>query len=294
MMTLYLNFKKSLICSMLFMVFMFIASDTMQDAGIIKNWRIDNRYLLWEEVDEAAYYEILFFNEDDFEVPIPYDNYYVYAPKFSLATFNNDTDYFVRIRTTLRSNEFIDSEIIQFRLDDKFPYPLILGSNDKYPGIYWEDLSLNYPSLEDYTLLINGETYTTDEHALNLSFIDANIYEIYIRANYMHGHSEYTPVYYILHSSTNSSKASVYYDPNGNEDLEFSLELDEPIMYIKGANRSNYSILDESIISYADSVFTLNRFFIENNGTSPIYTHLNIVTENFVYNVTVYDISMAE
>jgi hypothetical protein len=35
---------------------------------------------------------------------------------------------------------------------------------------------------------------------------------------------------------------SVYYDPNGNEDLEFSLELDEPIMYIEGANRSNYSI----------------------------------------------------
>jgi hypothetical protein len=65
-------------------------------------------------------------------------------------------------------------------------------------------------------------------------------------------------------------------------------------MYIEGANRSNYSIWDESIISYADSVFTLNRFIIENNGTSPIYTHLNIVTENFVYNVTVYDISMAE
>jgi hypothetical protein len=276
------------------MVFMLSACDTKQDAGIIKNWRIDNRYLLWEEVDEAAYYEILFFNEDDFEHPISFDNYYVYAPEFSLATFNNDTDYFVKIRTTLTSKESIDSEIIQFRLDDKFPFPLILGSNDKYPGINWEDLSLNYSSLEDYTLLINGETYTTDEHALNLSFIDANIYEIYIRANYTQGHSVYTPVYYILHSSINSSRVSVYYDSNENEDLEFSLELAEPIMYIEGANRSNYSILDESIISYADSVFTLNRFFIENNGTSPIYTHLNIVTENFVYNVTVYDISMAE
>jgi hypothetical protein len=100
------------------MVFMLSTCDTKQEAGIKKYWRIDNRYLLWEEIDEAAYYEILFFNEDDF------------APKFSLATFNNDTDYFVRIRTTLASNEFIDFEIIQFRLDDKFPNPLILGSND--------------------------------------------------------------------------------------------------------------------------------------------------------------------
>jgi hypothetical protein len=112
------------------MVFMLSTCDTKQEAGIKKYWRIDNRYLLWEEIDEAAYYEILFFNEDDFEVPIPNDYYYVYAPKFSLATFNNDTDYFVRIRTTLASNEFIDFEIIQFRLDDKFPNPLILGSND--------------------------------------------------------------------------------------------------------------------------------------------------------------------
>lgn len=289
---LHMLWKRGLVVILLFALFT-LSSCTANNAGIIKNWKVENDILSWDAVDGATYYEILWYQNENSDSLLISQGYYVYDSNMALAQIAKNKDIYIAIRVHLSDGTTEDSEMMHFKQDIQFPYPSSIGGNYIRTNLMWYDLSDEYPSLINYTIKVNDEEYTVNTNEFDLTAIEANIYEIYVKANYTGGQSEYSPVYYVTHLLPNEN-TTLYYDPSLNQNLSFSLSLTMPVVYIHGEYVLNRDILDDSIITISGNDFILNRYYIESQSSGPYYGSIYIVTGDCIYTINIYDISMQD
>ncbi len=285
--------KRSLITLLLAIVFT-LSACTSPEQGLMINWTIVDDQMIWDAVDGAAYYQVLRYDINDLnQAPIPYQDYYVYQPKMPLMQFTKNLDHYIGLRVFYPDGTTKDSQMMHFYQDMPLPYPFPFSYDYHDDWVTWQSAGFFIPKLVNFTLKVNDEefivgTANTDDYPS--SEFQSGVNEISIRANYTNGHSDYSPVKYIFNDIQRWTNP-LYYDPSLNEDLTFTLDLTEPIIFVHGYYPINNYILDDSIITISGNVFTINRYFIESHQYLSSYGVIYIVTNECMYYYNISDIS---
>jgi hypothetical protein len=262
-----------------------------KDAGIIE-WTFKDEQLDWKDVKDAAYYEILFY-EDDL---VTETTLFAYSSEYSFYGFQADITYNLKIKVHYFDETAEESDFIQFSINREFQYPYLVGGNYIRTDLTWYDCSY-FTRFVDYTLRINDEEYTLDTNEYDMSDYDYGIYQIQVKANYESGSSDWTEILY-LPLLQDDNRITVNYSITSGEDIIYTFDGDISIEVVQEGHNgvADYSPLPESIVTIDGSTFTINKYYIQNlvNSENRLLMIFRVFTNDNEYNVYVMNSDILE
>ncbi len=288
--------KKSIsIFFMLFILLTLLSGCSTQDAGIIQ-WNYKNNSIDWKDVDNAAYYQLIFY-EDDLETElynlIPT---YSYDSIYSLYQSDNNTTYNLIIKVFYEDGTQEESDWIQFTINRDYQYPTFSDVQGVFLSHFsWTDIGVDDDDLVNYTLKIDNNEYTVETNSYDLSELSEGIHEIKVRANYSEGSSIWSEICY-LSISVEIESLNVYYDISSSEDFTYTIDGLSDVIYIKG-----YYNLDvrkapiSGVVTVSGDTINVNRYYLLNETflggntlyqSNPIFFEILTDQERYILFIT--------
>lgn len=277
-----------------FFMIVLISCDDKQDYGYIKNFYIQNEIIYWDDVEDAKFYEVTYYYDDEQSNK---DNL-LYGKEITYISQTKSNNQYmypgfkITIRTHYEDNHTEESHFITLyykRIEDSSPRwitYLPFESN----AIYW-DIPDNIETIVDFTVLVNGNEYNVTENEfyieehLSNSEIDNTLLKIQVKTNYQDGSSQFSNVFYGFFHFMNSielNKIELGYNPNINDDVihRFTQGEISTIVYMNPLS-DLIEELPQGAFHINDSQIILNKYFLENLN-SDIY----IITIDNVYAIS--------
>lgn len=286
--------KKILLVLILFM-FIPILNGCTNDAGIIK-WTLKDEVLDWKNVKDAAYYKIIFY-QDDLVTEDSWTNdhftFIAYSSEYSFYGIGGNTaTFYIKVKVFYEDDTTDESDVFQIDINRDYLYPTKVSIGE-YVGhvLSWTDMSYDNPNFKNYTVEVNDDKFDMVTNRLDLEDYDDGIYKIQVKANYEDGSSIWTHPYYANKNVAGDSLQDSY-DPTSGEDYSYTLDNGSDIVAVQGSYyiyNSNAPLPDD-IVSIDGSTFTVNHYYIETEGhiadnSYSIIMQFYIITETNVYSL---------